>query len=146
MVAALFSLTGNSCANTDDASDAETAKLVASQDFDAVVKRLLPAAKRGDPDRQFAVGYFMRAAIEKPDRAATLGFNTNDAIVWLYMAATSNTVPQAAGMISDGFKNGWFGLPKNTDAANCWRQISTSRKFENKCTDLRTSTASGLAK
>ena len=136
-VAALFSIASVSCASIDNDPDAEISKLVSAQDFDVVVQRLLPAAKRGDPARQFAVGYFMLAAIEKPDRTVPPTFNANDAIRWLYEAAITNSVPQAAGMISDGFKNGWFGLKKNADAASCWRRISAGRKFDPNCSDPR---------
>ncbi|BBM03561.1 hypothetical protein [Microbulbifer sp. GL-2] len=120
-----------SCSNAEDvpAKD-KAAQYVEAGNFDKAYKVLLPIAQAGDAEAQFGLAMLISngygSAQGKSDAE-------QDKLVlhWLKLS-TKGGNEKTRLWLADSYSNGWYGLEKNQELSNCYRDIGldVSRCFQ----------------
>ena len=94
----------------------------------------LPLAENGDREVQEAVALLLNS---NEDVGLSLSSAERDALTleWLGRSA-SNGQSSAMKWLSDAYKNGWLGLPRNGAAEACWMQASNGVVASSDCKRL----------
>ncbi len=105
---------------------AGTAQAVEGQDFDQgllaaergdyrhALQYWAPLALAGDAAAQFNLGLLLHSG-------AAGRWDERAAIEW-YQRAAENGHPLAQAYLAAGYREGWFGLPRNEEQARYWEQ------------------------
>ena len=101
-------------------------------DFGGAIALAMPKAEQGDAEFEFTVGYLKLEWLENPDAIEPPEHTAQDGLLWVRKAAAKG-VPQAAGLLSSGYKWGWYGLPKDEALHTCWRNVEIYSQDPDSC-------------
>ncbi len=83
-------------------------------DYDHALQYWAPLALAGDAAAQFNLGLLLHSG-------AAGRWDERAAIKW-YQRAAENGHPLAQAYLAAGYREGWFGLPRNEEQARYWEQ------------------------
>jgi len=84
----------------------------ASEDYKKAAAIWFDLAKKGNPDAQFNLALAYHSGVAG-------SFNEPEALKW-YKKAANNGHQRAQEYLAIGYKEGWFGLKKNSKKAKFW--------------------------
>lgn len=88
--------------------------LAITGDYSTAFAKWLPAAVNGDGRAQFNIALMYHGGVH-------VDANERVAVHW-YRKAAHNGIHEAQEYMYVGYKEGWFGLPRDTDRAAFWAE------------------------
>ncbi len=108
-----------------------------NHDYERAVHLYLPCANSGDPEYEFAVGFFELVWLEDQRALQRPRFSYSEPLRWIRRAVDSNdTVSRAAAILRDGYRFGRYSLPKDEGLATCWDKVANGNQSAGDCIAL----------
>lgn len=110
----------------------EGTKAIEEGDFEKACKFSLPYAKAGNADAQFTVGLILGWGYGHEIKNPSKKQREEKAFAW-YEKAALNGHEEAAQIMADTYKNGWYGQKQDVDLSDCWSEVLNHKKKPVEC-------------
>ena len=97
---------------------------------------ILPYAESGDAEAQFTLALIYGWGYS-PVKDTPSDLEKNElSLIWIRRAAIQGH-RRATKLISDSYKNGWYGLSKNIKLSKCWSDAANSEDKAKHCAAIK---------
>ncbi len=105
-------------------------------DYKTAFNLILPYAESGDAEAQFAVALILGWGYSPDSANPSIAERESRSLMWIRKAAVQGH-PQATDLLSDSYKNGWYGLAKNSELSECWASAANSTEVARRCDTMK---------
>ena len=103
-------------------------------DLKSAYNLIYPYAENGDAEAQFTVALIIGWGYNPDDLSPSN--QEKSSLEWIRKAAIQGH-PKATKLLSDSYKNGWYGLESDVELSQCWLSAANKKDIANHCATLK---------